>query len=569
MRKFYIIPIVIFLLLLYISFKPVEHEKSQKPNIIFIMLDDLGYSQVAWNSRRITADDYDPKFLDYTLERGDYQPDQALEFSRIATPTMTKMAMEGLNFNNAFVPSNLCAPSRIGIATGILQNRWGIYRNIDTEAHGPKPNSLLVEILQEVGYRTAHIGKWHIGSRDRSMIPRYMEKHGIEKNSEEDYPPLEEHPEIRQALNENGFMGSSIPEHHALNNGFDFYYGYNMWESPFYDAENVWNGFEHAGIIREYNTDHFTEKAFDFIEESVEEQKPFFIQLHYHAVHGPLDPKAPDRYYDKFDSESYRLNNFYAHIYGVDENVRRLKELLEEKGLIENTLVVFTSDNGGAVGGFSSLPGNAPYRGHKGNYFLGGIKVPMFISWPGMIEDPVESDHLVSALDIMPTVIDAAGGSLPANIDGKSLLPILKGTSDDPVREYLLWSGVHARMWGFTNQTSFLTPYEEREQAPAAWGVVKDGYIMRYVSETKPGLYKEIPEGRPPSYELYNYITDPGETVNLFEKEPEIAKELLDIWEKEARSFPPPVRWRRDRWGEIVPIDNKHRTETDTPSPGY
>ncbi len=561
-RLFTILAIGIGLISLFIAMLSfIRHKlrgqlQPDKPNLIFIMMDDLGYSQVGWTSENISPDDYDPHFLRYTLAGGDYTPEQALEFARRSTPTLSRMANSGVIFSNAFTPSNLCAPSRIAMATGILQNRWGIYRNIDIEAHGPKPGSILAERLKDAGYATAHVGKWHMGSRDLSMIPEFMKKHGI-KDSAGIYPPLTQYPEIRKNLYDNGFAGSTTPEHHALNHGFDYYYGYNMWESPFYNADNVWEGFEHAGINPEYNTDIFTDKAIAFIEQSIEQQKPFFVQIHYHAVHGPLDPKAPDSYYDRFDSESFILNNFYAHVFGVDENVRRLEELLKDKGLADNTIFVFISDNGGSIGGRSTMPGNAPYRGHKGNFLLGGIRVPMFFYWPKGIKAPLVTDHLVSGMDILPTFVDAAGGQLPGDLDGKSLLPLLKGISDEPVRDYLLWSGIHARAWGFMINTSFLTAYQERERAPAAWGVVKDGYILRYVSETEPGLYKEIPEGAPAYAELFHYISDPGETKNLIEKEPDIRKDLQLIWEKESVSFPPPVRWRRDRWEAIVPDNNR------------
>ncbi|NQU54567.1 MAG: sulfatase-like hydrolase/transferase [Bacteroidetes bacterium] len=248
-------PTILILIFFLVSCTFSKKEEFEKPNIIFIMLDDFGYSQIAYNSEQISKEDYDPLFLKYTLENGDYSPEQALDFSRRATPTLSRMAKEGVIFTNAFASSNLCAPSRIGIATGVQQNRWGIYRNIDCEAHGPKPGSLLVENLHNAGYATAHIGKWHIGSRDQSMIPKFMKEHGV-KDSAGIYPSINKFPKIQKDLNENGYAGSIIPEHHALNNGFDYYYGYNMWESPFYNATNVWDGFEHAGKNPKYNTDY-------------------------------------------------------------------------------------------------------------------------------------------------------------------------------------------------------------------------------------------------------------------------------------------------------------------------
>jgi len=543
--------VLLISLLFFAACVGIKNKTPDKPNVIFIMLDDFGYSQIAYNSEQISQEDYDPLFLEFTLEKGNYAPGKALEFSRKATPTLSRMAKDGVMFTNAFASSNLCAPSRIGIATGIQQNKWGIYRNVDCEAHGPKPNSLLVEKLHDAGYATAHIGKWHIGSRDQSMVLKFMKKHGI-KDSAGIYPSLSKYPGIRKDLNQNGYMGSCVPEHHALNNGFDYYYGYNMWESPFYNATNVWEGFEHVPPNPEYNTDLFTDLALDFIDESLEKEKPFYVQLHYHAVHAPLDPKAPDAYYDAFDSESFILNNFYAHVFAVDENVKKLENFLKEKGVAENTIIVFTSDNGGSIGGRSTLPGNAPYRGHKGMYLMGGIKVPLFFYWPSGIVEPQKNEQLVSALDILPTVLDASGIQPPDEIDGKSLLPYLKNSSNEPVHDYLIWSGIHARAWGFMSRTAFNPPLVSREMAPYAYVVIKDNYALRFVAETKEGLYKDMPEGKPAFYEMYNYKEDPGEKNNLIKKDKsELFQELKTIWEQEAKNLPPPYKVGRDKWEKL------------------
>jgi uncharacterized sulfatase len=525
--------------------------KSEKPNFILIVMDDLGFSQVGWTSMNISADDYDPLFLDFSMRRAEYSSEQALEFARRSTPTMSRMANSGLKFSNAFAPSNLCAPSRIAMATGINPNRWGVYQNTDIEALGPKPGSLLAERLKSNGYATGHVGKWHLGNRDESMLGKLMEKNGIQAIDGK-YPPLSQHPEIRTALNASGYNGSTRFEHHALNNGFDYYFGYNMWESPFYNADNVWDGFEFAGINPQYNTDLFTDKAISFVEQSIEDHKPFYLNLSFHAVHAPLNVKAPDKYFDEFDSESFDLNNFYAHVYAVDESVRRLEQVLKDKGQAENTVFVFISDNGGSISGHSPMPGNAPYRGQKGDYLLGGIRVPMFIYWPKGIVKPMVSDMLVSGLDILPTFLDAAKIEVPEGLDGKSLLPLLSTTDSNPVHDYLLFSGIHSRAWGFMIHSSYFNMYEERERCPAAWGIVKDGYILRFVTETEAGLYHELPDGKPAYTELYHYFSDPGEITDLLEKEPEKVKELYEIWKSESAAYPPPVRWRKDLWEVLM-----------------
>ncbi|HEY5653402.1 MAG TPA: sulfatase-like hydrolase/transferase [Pontiella sp.] len=526
---------------------------KDKPNIVFIMLDDLGFSQIEAYSRGLSEDDCDPALLKCVAEDGAYTPDQAFEMVKKSTPTLSRMVDEGVRFNNAFACSNLCAPSRIGVATGILQNRWGIYRNIDTEEHGLKPNSHLAERFKEVGYATAHIGKWHIGSRDDDMVNRYLEKHGVEDVEGLNYWNLgKKYPKIQKELRVNGWQGSVVPKDHPLNNGFDYYFGYNMWESPFYNAYNVWENFSPAGCVKGYNTDVFTKKAQTFIEQSLAENKPFYVQLHYHAVHSPLEPKAPAKYYNRFDSGVHKLDNFYAHVFGVDENIRLLGEFLKEKGEYQNTLFIFTSDNGGTPGGPSSLPGNAPYSGHKGMMNMGGFRVPLFFYWPSKISKPLVKDQLVSTLDIIPTALDAAGIEVPENIDGKSLLPQILEDSEAPVRSHFTVAGIHSRMWAFHSKSLLFDKHKARELEPAGYTVVDDRYILRYVAEAPSGLYKDARGGVDAYYALYDYINDPLEQNNIIGEFPERAQQMKEIWKRDSRNFPSPAAWGIDKWESII-----------------
>ena len=529
---------------------------ASQPNVIFVMLDDFGYSQLETYSKGLTIDDLDPALIEHVAQRGEYTPEQAFEAVRKASPTLSRLANEGARFNNAYASSNLCAPARLSVATGVLQNRWGIYRNIDTEAHGLKANSHLAEQLHALGYSTAHIGKWHVGSRNYEMVPNYLKAAGVEDPEtvkvndswNATYYKNKNHQHVSKKLKVEGFEGSVAPKDHPLNNGFDYYFGYNQWESPFYNATNVWRNFEHAGLIKDYNTDVFTAEALNFIEHSLDAAKPFYVQLHYHTVHSPLKPKAPDDYQKPFDSGARILDNFYAHVYAVDQNVQRLLNYLEERGEADNTIVVFTSDNGGSVGNLSCLPGNAPYRGHKGMLLLGGFRVPLFFHWPRGIKKPQQLSQLVSTMDIIPTLIAAAGGKVPTDIDGKSLLPQVTTGSTEPVRDYFAVGGIHARVWGFHGASSFFTHNVSREKAPAGYIVADNRYILRYVGPIIPDLYKDAVEGLSESFEIYDYINDPMEQNNLIHQLPEKADQLKAIWKKESASFPEPVKWDFSKW---------------------
>ena len=309
-----------------------------RPNIIFIMMDDLGYGQLGIHTDGLSSQDFDPFFTQWVDSMQDYSPEEALEFSKRAVPTLKSLASGGIIFTNAYVTSSLCAPSRLGIATGIHQNRFGVYSNGDGEEGGFPPGSLLVEELKDRGYRTAHIGKWHIGRRNQEILSELLKRHGLPE--ETTYHELaQQHPEVYEEVQNSGYYGSVTAAHHPLNNGFDYYYGYNTWASQFYHSTLVWENFEHAGRQQGYNTDVFTQKALRFIKKQKSEERPFFLQLHYHAVHDSLEPKAPDSYYDRFNSSSFDLNNFYAHMYGVDQNVKKIIDYLRAEGLYDNTLI--------------------------------------------------------------------------------------------------------------------------------------------------------------------------------------------------------------------------------------
>lgn len=544
----YIVLLSILLTLQACSSK--KQEETKAPNLLFILMDDLGYGHFAPNNTDLTVDDFNPWFVRLVKENQDYSEEQSLAFSKTAIPTMSRLAKEGVLFTNAFTSSNLCAPSRLGIATGIQQNRLGVYRNLDCEQRGLDPGSHLAEVLQDMGYATAHIGKWHIGQRNGKIIDRLADSLGLDMKLDT-WGDMKMDPEVYRAYMNSGYLGSVIDEHNPRQNGFDYYYGYNYWASQFYNSTLVWENYTHAGRQQGYNTDVFTDKALDFIRSTRDKDQPFYVQIHYHAVHDSLEPKAPKKYYDKFDSPSYDLNNFYAHVNAVDVNLKKILDELGSEGELENTLIVFASDNGGQVGGPSVLPGNAPFSGQKGSYLLGGMRVPFFCYWPAGIGKPGKLDHLVSTMDILPTMIAAAGGMVPETIDGKSLLPLLTGESDEAVHDFLLWTGIHSRYWGFMRESVLGSSSRERAEAPFAWAVVKDGYILRHVGNIVPGLYRDLPEGADPVTRLYRFQDDPAETLDLSEEMPELLKSMREIYRNESADFPPPYIVGKDKWKEV------------------
>ncbi|MEM9671077.1 MAG: sulfatase [Cyclobacteriaceae bacterium] len=538
------------LLVTCFSCQPELSEKSARPNILFIMMDDLGYGQFGVHNDDLKVEDFDPYFVSLVQADQGYALQQALDFSRVAMPTIKQLAQEGIVFRRAFASNNLCAPSRVGIATGILPSRLGIYRNTDCEQRGIDTTTHLARLIRQQGYSTAHIGKWHIGRRKQEMILNTLQAHGIEDTLTY-FQIRDKYPEAFADLHREGYYGSVVDEDHPLQHGFDYYFGYNNWASQFHNSTLVWENYKHAGQQKGYNTDVFTDTALAFIQKQIIAKKPFYVQLHYHAVHDSLEPKAPDQYFDHFTSDSYDLNNFYAHEYAVDQNINRIVTYLKDAGIYENTIIVFTSDNGAQAGGPSVLPGNAPFSGHKGTYFQGGIRVPLVFHWPAGIQDTGISDQLVSTLDILPSLIEAAGGTIPSGLDGKSLLALLSGESDEPIHDHLVWAGLHARAWGFLLNKSFKNHGNERNFAPAAWVVIKDNYLLRFTGTIEPNLNREEPEGASPKLELFNIEEDLAENRDISQEFPSKVDELRQIYRQESADFPPPVAWNKSKWEEL------------------
>ena len=534
---------------LFLSLFCLAAQAADRPNLLFIMLDDLGVGQCQFNNDNLTIEQFDPYFKELVARKGDYTPEQALEFSKRAMPTLNRLARSGIIFDRAYAASSLCAPSRLAIATGKIPPQAGIYTNMDVENSGLKPGEHLAEHLHNAGYATAHIGKWHVAARDNRMITDAFARHG-KKPTYDFWTIRARFPDIWDELWDSGYYGSVPEKQNPLNNGFDVYYGYNNWASQFYDSTLVWNGFDHAGRQSGYNTEVFTDKAIEFINQ--QDGKPFYLQLHYHAVHDYLEPNAPERYRKNFLSESYNLSNFYAHLYAVDANVQRILNVLEKNGQLDNTLIAFTSDNGAMAGGPNVLPGNAPLSGHKGMLNQGGIRVPLFFHWPKGITNHRRSEALVSSIDILPTFIEAAGLKAPTKIDAKSLLPMLAGANDTPVRDRMVWAGIHATAWGFNSNRSLLGKNAERSKAPGGWAVVQGDYALRFTVTVAPGLYKETPDGAAPKLELFNIRNDVAETTDVKEQFPEVVQRMKDEYSQHAVNFRQPIVWDKDKWSELV-----------------
>lgn len=315
----------------------------------------------------------------------------------LETPNIDTLAKEGVVFTDAHVSATVCAPSRAGLLTGKYQQRFGFEANGtgfgDSDDIGLSDDvETMADVFKENNYKTIAIGKWHLGG------------------TESDHPN---------------------------NRGFDEFYGFLAGGRSYFPMKNPSE--EHMlqqngkrVIFEDYLTDVFGDRSVNFVEENKEH--PFFMYLAYNAVHTPMEAKESDlqKYKD------HPRKHLAAMTWSLDENIGKLRNKLEELGILDNTLIYFISDNGGAHNNHSS---NGPLKGWKGNKFEGGQRVPFIVSWPSKIKANQTFNGLTSSLDIFSTSLVAAGIEKEENliIDGVDLLPYLKGEKSGNPHNELYW----------------------------------------------------------------------------------------------------------------------------------
>lgn len=315
----------------------------------------------------------------------------------LVTPQIDRLAGDGVVFTDAHVSATVCAPSRAGMLTGKYQQRFGFEANgTGDEESGDiglaEEVSTLADLLQRQEYATIAIGKWHLGvsHSDHPNNRGFDDFFGFIGGGRSYFPM--EHPSPEQMLQNNG-------------------------ERVLFDG---------------YLTDVLGNRAVTFVEEN--HHRPFFMYLAFNAVHTPMEAKKADL--ERF--EGHPRQELAAMTWSLDENVGNLRDKLAQLGLLENTLIYFISDNGGAHNNQSS---NGPLKGWKGNKFEAGQRVPFLMSWPDVIPSGNRFEGLTSSLDIFATSLAAAGVE-PGNdfiLDGTNLLPYLSGARDGAPHEGLFW----------------------------------------------------------------------------------------------------------------------------------
>jgi uncharacterized sulfatase len=475
------------------SFATRAGAAAKRPNIILMLMDDLGYGQFAPNGDMFDLNQLNPIVSERDLK--EIRPEAAVEATKIAAPNLTRLAAEGTRFTDGYVACPLCAPSRSGIMTSRYPQRFGGYINNDIEKGGvPVDQMFPSQLLQKSGYQTGIVGKWHLARREGGMD-----------------------------------AGSG---QHPLDRGFDYFFGFNGCCTTYFDASNFYRNREKAKA-EGFSTDQFTEEAVGFLRKTSSD-RPFFLYLPYNAVHGPYNREAPANYLGKFHTGSKRIDNFYAYLNAADEGLARIRKVLREQGQENNTLILLTSDNGAS--GSSPIPSNAPFLGFKGQVWQGGVRVPMVAWGPGVGVGAGKISHEpVISLDLMMTALGAAGVEAPAgySFDGRSLLPLLRGQQNQPVHRNLFWAGQLAQKWVHAEVKDDLT-------APPAWAVRKGRWMLRYWSNLD-------------RHELYDLETDRGERHDTIARHAEIARELKADYAEWYRGTRKPMAWGEENWRVLAP----------------
>lgn len=426
-------------------------QSATKPNLIMILADDLGW--------------------------GDLSCQWAKD---VRTPNIDKLAVEGMKLPEFRANCCVCSPTRAALLTGRYQELVGVPGVIRTHPENNwgwlAPNAkLLPQALKSAGYHSAIVGKWHLGL-DSPNTP--------------------------------------------TERGFDFFHGFlgDMMDD-YYTHLRHGNNYMRRNLEviepKGHATDLFTDWAIDYIRERAKTKEPFFLYLAYNAPHNPIQP--PDDWLAKVKAREAGIAEKRAKIVALIEHmdfgIGKVMQSLKDAGIDQNTLVMFSSDNGGHL---ESGANNGPWRDGKQSMYEGGLRVPFFARWPGQIAPRSKSDRIAMTMDIFPTLCEAAAVTPPANIEGRTFLPALLGKTQAPLQRDLFFT--------------------RREGGNQYGGKTIDAVIR--------GDWKLLQNFPWEPMQLFNLKTDPEEKVDLSSKNKPKFNELSAAMRKQLQAGGA-VPWQR------------------------
>lgn len=411
--------------------------QRRPPNIVYVMLDDLGYGDFGCYGQKL-----------------------------IRTPNVDKFAVEGLRFTDCYAGSAVCAPSRCTLMTGMHSGHGSIRTNAGTMPLLASDRTV-ASALKQAGYATGAFGKWGLGDIRTDGVPW---KHGFDE-----------------------FYGY-LHQVHAHS-----YYPDFLWSN---DRADPLKG-NHDGRGSDYSADRIAEKTIDFVRRHRGE--PFFLYACWTLPHGKYEIPSVTPYENEPWSDVEKT--YAAMVTRADTHFGRLLEALKEHGLAENTVVFLTSDNGGVGAksrGFDRFESNGPLRGAKGNLYEGGIRVPMMVRWPGAVKPKSESSVPWTFYDFFPTACEIAGATAPRGLDGRSVVPLLRGKAFDAERP-LYWEFFQ---YDFRNQRYRLDAMQQAVRS---------------------GKWKAVRPGPEKPVELYDLSSDPGETRDVAASDAKLVAKLEGV----------------------------------------
>lgn len=402
---------------------------ASRPNIVVLFADDAGYSDFG------------------------FQPEATADMAGL-TPHIDSIATEGAVFQAFYMSACVCSPSRAGLMTGRYQQRFGHEKNIPPgymKGGMALEEATIADRLRGAGYETGLVGKWHLG-----------------------YPD----------------------PYHPNERGFDWFMGCLQGSRPYLEMEEPT---PHRVLLRNrtatpeggYVTDRFGDAAVEFIEK--ERDEPFFLFVSFTAPHGPLQPRPGDAELPELASiEKKRRRNYAGLVKAMDDNVGKVLAALERAGISEETLVLFTNDNGGQT---QTAAINQPLRGRKGQLYEGGIRVPAALRWPGVVAPGTVVEAPAISLDLTPTFL-AAAGSAPepgAELDGLDLTAALRGEAGDPLTQRSLYwrrSGSEGPIAARRGRWKLL--WNDRAEDPELFDLANDVAESRDVAGDHPEVVAQL-----------------------------------------------------------------------------
>ncbi|WP_299530121.1 sulfatase-like hydrolase/transferase [Ulvibacterium sp.] len=390
------------ILFLSVFFVLGQKKVSEKPNVILILTDDQGWADVNC---------YGAKDLH--------------------TPNMDKLAREGVRFTQFYAAASVCSPSRASMLTGLNPHAAGLPGNASStkgEEGMPSNRFTLAEMMKQAGYATGHVGKWHLGYTPETM----PNGQGFDYSY--------------------GHMGGCI----------DNYSHFFYWHGP--NRHDLWENGTEIWADGKYFPDLMATQAETFIDQH--KKTPFFLYYAINLPHYPLQPDEKWRnYYNGLESPR---KEYAAFVSTIDERIGKLLKKLEDLGLRENTIIIFQSDHGYSkeertFGGGGSA---GPFRGAKFSLFEGGIRVPAIISWKGHLPENTSRNQMALNIDWFPTIAELCGITAPVNLEGRSLVPILKNNTRPSEHQTFIWQNNGSWAVRKDNWKLIGDPWDSSDKAP-------------------------------------------------------------------------------------------------------